>query len=282
MDKPIGTYLLIWPGYWSLALSSSSVLPDPVLLAKFGVGAFIMRGAGCTINDIWDRDIDKEVERTRERPLASGEVSLPGAVGFLAAQLTAGLGILVSLNEPAIMLGAASVIPVTLYPLAKRYFSFPQMVLGLTFNWGAMLGWLADKGTIDWNIILPLYIGCATWTLGYDTIYAYQDKKDDKRIGLNSSALTIGDEKAKLFLGTTYLYSVSCVAGAGFKYAELYGGLNPWIFSMGVGSMAVNLAYQVAFVNIDYPENAAWMFKVNQWAGPSVFAGIVLGKALAF
>lgn len=281
LDRPVGTYLLIWPGYFSLALASSGSLPDPVLLAKFGIGAFVMRSAGCTINDIWDREYDKQVARTKTRPLASGDVTLPGAVAFLGAQLSVGLGILLSLNPETIAWGAVSVIPVCLYPLAKRFVSFPQMVLGLTFNWGAMLGWLADQGSIDWNIILPLYLGCATWTLGYDTIYAHQDKHDDKRIGLKSSALTIGDDMTKLFLSGTYLYSVSCIAGAGFKYAEVYGHFDPWVYSIGVGGMAVNLAYQVAFLNINHTENTAWMFRVNHLAGPCVFGGIVLGKLLA-
>jgi 4-hydroxybenzoate polyprenyl transferase len=281
VDRPVGTYLLMWPGYWSLALATTSKLPDPILLGKFGVGAFIMRSAGCTINDILDRKFDAKVERTKTRPLASGEITLPKAIAFLGAQLTAGLFILLTLEPYAIYWGAVSVVPVCLYPLAKRVFDWPQLVLGFTFNWGAILGWAAARGSIDWDIVLPLYLGSAAWTLGYDTIYAHQDKHDDKLLGLHSSALTVGDEATKIFLTCTYAFSLACLTGAGLKYANTYGGMDPRIFQLGMTGVGLNLAYQVHTLKVDDSKDLGLKFKMNHWAGPSMFAGIVIGKILA-
>jgi len=280
LDKPVGTYLLMWPGYWSIALASTTALPDPILLAKFGVGALVMRSAGCTINDILDRKFDAKVERTKTRPLAAGEVSVRNAVVFLAAQMTTGLGILLTLEPFAIYWGAASVIPVCLYPLAKRYLNWPQMVLGLTFNWGAILGWAAVRNSIDWQVVLPLYAGCAAWTLAYDTIYAHQDKLDDKALGLKSSALTVGDEATSTFLTCTYAFSAACILGAGYKYSAIYGGFDPRVFSLGVAGMVLNLGYQVSTLNINDPVNLAHRFRMNHWVGPSLFAGIIAAKLL--
>lgn len=278
-DKPIGTYLVLWPGYWSLALAAEK-LPDPVLLVKFGIGAFIMRSAGCTINDLFDRDFDRRVERTKTRPLASGELTTKQGVMFLGAQLSAALAILLSLNEYAVVVGALSVFPVAFYTLTKRFFNWPQVVLGFTFNWGALLGWAAETGSIDWQVILPLYVGSAAWTLGYDTIYAHQDKNDDRIVGIRSSALTVGDEFAKPFLGATYIYSTACIAGSGFRYAQIYGGLDTTIFSLGMTGMALNLAYQTLYVDINNSEDLAKKFKINQWVGPSVFTGVIIAKII--
>ena len=280
VDKPIGTYLLMWPGLWSIALASPTAIPDPVLLAKFGIGAFVMRSAGCTINDIFDRKIDVQVARTKSRPIAAGEVTVPKAVAFLGAQLSVGLAILLTLPEYAIYLGAASVAPVCLYPLAKRVFDWPQLVLGMTFNWGAMLGWAATHSSIDWNVILPLYIGCASWTLAYDTVYAYQDKVDDKKLGLRSSALTVGDDAAKVFLGSTYAFSAACILGSGIKYGAIYGGFNIPIYSLGVAAMGLNFAYQVTDLKVDDPTDLGNKFYMNHWVGPSLFSAIILAKCL--
>jgi 4-hydroxybenzoate polyprenyltransferase len=200
MDKPIGTFLLLWPCWWSTALAASPhQLPDPKLLALFGVGtliisdggisfivnfiihetvsffaigAFVMRGAGCTINDMWDADFDKKVSRTKTRPLASGELTHKQALGFLAVQLTAGLGVLLSLPHTmyCFHLGAASLPLVVAYPLMKRYTNMPQLVLGMTFNWGAFMGWAATYGSLDWTVVGPLYASGVAWTLVYDTL----------------------------------------------------------------------------------------------------------------
>lgn len=194
MDRPIGTYLLFWPCAWSIALSANAgCWPDFHMLALFATGALVMRGAGCTINDLWDRDIDKKVERTRNRPLASGEISTFDAIVFLSAQLSLGLLVLVQLNLESIMLGACSLGLVVTYPLMKRITYWPQLVLGMAFNWGALLGWCATQGAVDWSACLPLYLSGICWTIVYDTIYAHQDKDDDIQIGVKSTALRFGD-----------------------------------------------------------------------------------------
>ncbi|KNC76639.1 hypothetical protein SARC_10870 [Sphaeroforma arctica JP610] len=175
LPSPIGTWLLFWPGAWSIALAGPVALtPHLGLLSTFAVGAFIMRGAGCTINDMWDRRIDDKVERTRSRPIASGDVSMDQAWKFLLGQLSLGLGVLLTLNPYSIVLGAASMGLVTTYPLAKRYTWYPQAILGLTFNWGALLGYTAVMGHSDFGITLPLYAAGVSWTMVYDTIYAHQ------------------------------------------------------------------------------------------------------------
>lgn len=175
MDRPIGSWLLFWPCSWSIALSApAGALPDLKMLALFGLGAFIMRGAGCTINDMWDKDIDAKVERTKNRPLVSGQISQLDALIFLSGQLSVGLMILTQLNWPSIVLGASSLGLVVIYPLMKRITYWPQLMLGMTFNWGALLGWCATQGTVNWAVCLPLYAAGVSWTIVYDTIYAHQ------------------------------------------------------------------------------------------------------------
>ncbi|GAQ88895.1 hypothetical protein KFL_004670115 [Klebsormidium nitens] len=192
-DKPIGTWLLAWPCFWSIALAAPpGALPDPVLLAWFGAGAIVMRGAGCTVNDMWDQDIDSKVFRTQDRPIASKRVSPRKAFLFLAAQSTVGLGVLLQLNDFSKVLGASSLFLVATYPLMKRITSWPQAYLGLTFNWGALLGWSAVKGSLFLPAVGPLYAAGICWTLVYDTIYAHQDKEDDKLVGVKSTALRFG------------------------------------------------------------------------------------------
>lgn len=168
IDKPIGTWLLLWPCAWSTAIAAET-MPDPKLLGLFTAGAFIMRGAGCTINDLWDQDIDRKVTRTVSRPLASGDLTTQQAIGFLALQLSAGLGVLLSLPhlEYCFVWGAASLPLVVAYPLMKRYTDYPQLVLGLTFNWGAWMGWAAVHGSMDYAIIAPMYMSGVAWTLVY-------------------------------------------------------------------------------------------------------------------
>jgi 4-hydroxybenzoate polyprenyltransferase len=213
--------LLLWPCIWSSALAAPlGNFPDVFLMAKFALGAFVMRGAGCTINDLWDKEFDKHVERTRSRPLASGALSVKQALGFLSLQLCAGFAVLVSLNAECVLLSLASMPLVVAYPLMKRYTNWPQLVLGLTFNWGALVGWTAAAGSpqsilvdivsaggdttvvgtverlLDLSVAaasrlpvgllesaLPLYGAGVCWTLVYDTLYGYQDRKDDRRIG---------------------------------------------------------------------------------------------------
>lgn len=171
----LGTWLLFWPCGWSVALSASpGCLPDLATLAIFASGAFIMRGAGCTINDMWDKEIDAKVARTRDRPLVSGGITRWDAFGFLGIQLSTGLLLLLELNLYSIMLGACSLGLVIIYPLMKRVTHWPQLILGMTFNWGALLGWSATQGSIMWSACLPLYVAGICWTIVYDTIYAHQ------------------------------------------------------------------------------------------------------------
>lgn len=172
-----GSWLLFWPCAWSIALSSApGTLPDITALALFGIGAFIMRGAGCTINDMWDKDIDAKVERTKNRPLVNRQISQLDALVFLSGQLSVGLMVLMQLNWQSILLGASSLGLVIIYPLMKRITYWPQFVLGMTFNWGALLGWCATQGSVDWAACLPLYTAGVCWTIVYDTIYAHQVK----------------------------------------------------------------------------------------------------------
>jgi 4-hydroxybenzoate polyprenyltransferase len=238
LDKPIGTMLLLWPCYWSIGLAAPlATLPDFKMMALFSAGALIMRGAGCTINDYWDRDIDGKVERTKNRPIASGEVSPENAIKFFAVQSLAGLGILVQLPTSAIILGACSMPLVIGYPLAKRFFPMPQLVLGAAFNWGALLGGaaVASSGMPNWEWALPLYGGAICWTLIYDTLYAHQDKVHDAKLGLHSSALTLGNENTKPFLLGCSVLTVGGIALAG------YGADMTWPFyaatSLGIFTM---------------------------------------------
>lgn len=190
------------PCLWSTALATvplGAATPDLSLCLTFGLGAFVMRGAGCTINDMWDARYDRRVARTRSRPLANGDLSYPQAWGFLAAQLSLGLGVLLSLPhlDACFAWGAAALPLVATYPLMKRCTDYPQLALGLTFNWGAILGWAAVRGEVDWSVVGPLYAGGVAWTLVYDTLYAHQDKVDDARLGLRSTALTFGEGGTK-------------------------------------------------------------------------------------
>ena len=191
LDRPIGTWLLLFPGWWGIALASPH-WPHPALLALFALGAIVMRGAGCTLNDIADRHYDAKVARTRLRPLPSGAVSVPRAVAFLLLQLALGAAVLLSLNRASILLGIAVLGLIGTYPFMKRITYWPQVFLGLNFNWGALIGWTAVVGAIGRPALL-LYLGGVFWTIGYDTIYAHQDKADDALIGVKSSALALGE-----------------------------------------------------------------------------------------
>lgn len=244
MDRPIGTYLLFWPCAWSIALSASAgSWPDFHMLGLFATGALIMRGAGCTINDLWDRDIDKQVERTRNRPLACGEITQMDAIVFLSAQLSLGLLVLVQLNWESILLGASSLGLVVTYPLMKRVTYWPQLVLGMAFNWGALLGWCATQGVVNWSACLPLYLSGICWTIVYDTIYAHQDKKDDIQIGVKSTALRFGDN-TKLWLSGFTAAMLTGLTAAGLACDQTI----PYYASVGL--VAGHLIQQVRFLII--------------------------------
>ena len=271
LDRPIGTWLLLWPCWWSLALAAPG-WPDPWLMALFAVGALVMRGAGCTVNDIADRDIDGRVARTATRPLPSGDVSLTQALVLLGVLLAIGFAILVQLGTVAIWLGIASLPLIGFYPFMKRITWWPQAWLGLTFNWGALVGWAAVTGTVDAPPI-ALYAAGIAWTLGYDTIYAHQDKEDDALIGVKSSARRLGEATRP------WLYAFYCAAAALIGVAGWLAGL-AWPFYIGLGLAAAQLAWQAARVDIDAPADCLAKFKSNKWLGLIVFAAIVAGRVI--
>ena len=273
MDRPVGTWLLLWPCWWSTALAAGGAgWPDPVLLALFAVGALAMRGAGCTYNDIVDRDIDARVERTRSRPLPSGQVGVGRAWAFLVGQCLIGLAVLATFNPFAIALGIAALVPVAVYPFMKRITYWPQAVLGLTFNWGALMGWAAVHGHLGWPAVV-LYAGCVFWTLGYDTVYAHQDKTDDAIVGVKSTALKLG-RATRAWLAVFYGLFVAALVAAG-----ILAGLGV-AFHVGVAAASAHLAWQVARVDIDDPASCLAVFKSNIGFGWIVFAGLIAGQWL--
>ncbi|KAK3103236.1 hypothetical protein FSP39_017732 [Pinctada imbricata] len=272
-DKPIGTWLLYWPCTWSIALASTAGhFPSLYLLTLFGMGSFFMRGAGCIINDMWDRDFDKKVERTKLRPLASGELSMFQGVMCLGTMLSVSLAILLQLNWYSIYLGAASMGLVITYPLAKRFTYWPQALLGLTFNYGAMLGWTAVSGSLD-PAILPLYASGFCWTMIYDTIYAHQDKYDDMLIGVKSTALKFGDDTKKWLSGFG-IVMVSGLVSTGVMCDQT------WPYYLGVTITASHLAHQIYTVDLDNADDCARKFRSNTQLGLVMFLGIVIGTLL--
>lgn len=272
INRPAGTYMLLWPCFWSISLAAPvGQLPDLKLLALFATGSLIMRSAGCTINDMWDKDFDRQVERTNQRPLAAGALTYKQAWGFLAAQLSAGLGVLLQLNWFSVGLGASSLGLVAAYPLMKRVTYWPQAFLGLTFNYGALLGWAAVHGACDWSVVLPLYAGGVSWTLVYDTLYAHQDKKDDVQIGVKSTALLFGDNTKPI------LNAFSAATIAGLAAAGVSAGMH-WPFYAGLLGGAGHLAWQVNTAKLDDPINLQQRFSSNKWFGALMFASIVADK----
>ncbi|MCK9992587.1 MAG: 4-hydroxybenzoate polyprenyltransferase [Alphaproteobacteria bacterium] len=265
LDRPIGTWLLLWPCCWAIALASGSLL----LLPLFALGAIVMRGAGCTFNDIVDRALDAKVARTANRPLPSGAVSLPAAWTFLVAQACVGLMILLMLNPFAIAVGVASLLPVAVYPFMKRITYWPQLFLGLAFNWGALLGWAAVAGELAPPAIW-LYLGGLFWTLGYDTIYALQDVEDDALIGVKSSALRLGARSRPAIAG---FYGA---AMALFALAGWTGGMG-WGFWPLLGLAGAHLAWQVWALKIDNPANCLRLFRANRDFGALLFMSILAG-----
>jgi 4-hydroxybenzoate polyprenyltransferase len=271
LDRPIGSWLLLLPCWWSAALAAiaaGSAGPSPVHIALFFVGAFAMRGAGCTWNDIVDRDLDGSVERTRSRPIPSGQVSVRQAFGFLLLQALIGLAVLVSFNRFTIALGIASLAIVAVYPLMKRITYWPQIVLGLAFSWGALMGWAAAFGTLAIAPLL-LYAGSIAWVIGYDTIYAHQDREDDALIGIKSTALLFG-ERTKPILTSFYALAVALIGAAG------YGAGAGLVFALGLLAFAGHLAWQVIRLDINDPDRCLALFKSDRDAGLILFAGMLL------
>ncbi|HXV23624.1 MAG TPA: 4-hydroxybenzoate octaprenyltransferase [Alphaproteobacteria bacterium] len=272
LDRPIGTWLLLFPCWWGLALASRG-WPDPALAIAFAVGAVVMRGAGCTYNDMVDREFDARVERTRGRPLPSGAISLRGAAVFLALQLLAGLAILFTFNTITIALGIASLALVFTYPFMKRVTWWPQAFLGLTFNWGVLMGWSAVTGDITLPALL-LYTGAIAWTIGYDTIYAHQDKEDDALIGLRSTALLFGAASGR-WITSFYVLALVLFAAAGVA-ANL-----AWPYWIALAVASLQLGWQVHVLKLDDPADCLMHFRSNRWVGWILLAGIVAGRLFA-
>jgi 4-hydroxybenzoate polyprenyltransferase len=275
LDRPIGSWLLLLPCWWSAALAAvASQARGPSLwhIVLFFIGAFAMRGAGCTWNDIVDRDLDASVERTRSRPIPSGQVSRAQAALFLILQALVGFAVLISFNSFTIGLGIASLGIVAIYPFMKRITYWPQIVLGLAFSWGALMGWAAAFGRLDLPALL-LYAGSISWVIGYDTIYAHQDRDDDALIGIKSTALLFG-ARTKPMLALFYGLAVILIGGAGFTAG---GGL---IFALGLAAFAAHLSWQIVRLDIADPDNCLKVFKSDRDAGLILFAALWLDAAL--
>ena len=271
LDRPIGSWLLLLPCWWSTALAAGAAgdpYPDPRLLVLFAIGAVAMRGAGCTWNDILDRKIDRKVARTQNRPVASGAVSVPAAFTFLVVQALIGLAVLLSLPRFAVITGIASLGVVAVYPLMKRITSVPQLALGIAFSWGALMGWASVFRSID-DPALLLFAGSVCWVFAYDTIYAHQDREDDAIVGVRSTALLFG-QSSWLALALCYTATVILFAMA-FLAAD--SGVLAWV---GLVAFALHLHRQVRRLDIDDPALCLAIFKSNRDAGLILFAGLAL------
>jgi 4-hydroxybenzoate polyprenyltransferase len=272
-DRPIGTWLLMFPCWWSTALGSGQNWPNMIgWMALFAIGAIAMRGAGCTWNDIVDRKIDAQVERTRGRPLPAGEVKLRDAVVWMALQSLVGVAILFKLNKTAGGVALLSVALIAIYPTMKRFTTWPQAVLGLAFNWGALVGYAAVTGTLSWATV-ALYWGGVAWTLVYDTIYAMQDQKDDSIIGVRSTARHFGDRPRRwlaLFAGVALLF---------WATAGVLAHLQP-VYYAGLALITLHFAWQIAFLKPDDQADCLAKFKSNAHVGLLLTAAIVAAHLL--
>jgi 4-hydroxybenzoate polyprenyltransferase len=272
LDRPIGTWLLFWPCVFGMALGgmadggSRHIIADLRLVALFAIGAVVMRGAGCTFNDIVDRNIDAQVARTRGRPLPSGAISVRAAWIFLALQCAVGLSILLQLNRFAILLGASSLVLIAIYPFMKRVTWWPQAWLGLTFNWGALLGFAAVTARLALPAFL-LYAACFFWTLGYDTIYAHQDKDDDALIGVKSTALLFG-ANSRPWIALFYLVALVLFLAAGEAVPSSE-------FALLLLPTAGHFFWQVYRLDIDDPALCLKIFRSNRDAGALLAAAFL-------
>ena len=270
LDRPIGSWLLLMPCWWSAAIAAGvahSIGQLPLMLALFFVGAFVMRGAGCTWNDITDRDLDARVERTRSRPIPAGQVSVPQALAFLIVQALIGLAVLLQFNFFAVAIGIASLIVVAVYPFMKRITWWPQIVLGLAFSWGALMGFAVTRGRID-AAAIALYAGSIAWVIGYDTIYAHQDTEDDALIGIKSTARLFGSRTGPALM----LFYGLAVVLIGVALALAGTGFPVWI---GLAAFAAHLVWQIRRLQIDDPALCLRLFKSNRDAGLLLFAGLL-------
>ena len=270
LDRPIGSWLLLIPCWWSVGLAGMRAEQFPSLwhIVLFFIGSFAMRGAGCTWNDLVDRNLDGLVERTRLRPIPSGQVTVAEATVFMGLQALIGLLVLLQFNRYTVITGLASFSVIVIYPFMKRVTYWPQIVLGLAFSWGALMGWPAAFGRLDWPAIV-LYAGSICWVIGYDTIYAHQDRDDDLLIGIKSTALLFR-EKTRPMLAGFYAGAVVLIGIAGL----LAGG--QLIFLLGLIAFAAQLAWQVLRLDINDSAHCLKLFKSNRDAGLILFAAMLL------
>src|SRR3982075_3600766 len=272
LDRPIGSWLLLMPWWWGGGGGGAGGPPPPPTPALFLVGAFAMRGAGCTWNDITDRDLDALVERTRSRPIPAGQVSVPQALGFLVVQALIGLAVLLQFNRFAVATGTASLVIVAVYPFMKRITYWPQIVLGLAFSWGALMGFAVTFGRID-ATALALYAGSIAWVIGYDTIYAHQDAEDDALIGIKSTALLFG-ARTRPALMVFYATAVVLIG-----VALMLAGAR-WPAWIGLAAFAAHLVWQITRFEISNPALCLRIFKSNRDAGLLLFAGLLVDAVL--
>jgi 4-hydroxybenzoate polyprenyltransferase len=275
LDRPIGSWLLLLPCWWSAALAAGlarDIAALPLDIVLFFIGAFAMRGAGCTWNDITDRDLDALVERTRSRPIPAGQVSVAGAFVFLVLQALIGLLVLVQFNRFAIMTGIASLVIVAVYPFMKRITWWPQIVLGLAFSWGALMGFAVTFARIDATAV-ALYAGAIAWVVGYDTIYAHQDAEDDALIGIKSTALLFGPRTQKALIA---FYGLAVVL-IGLALWLAAARLPAWI---GLAAFAAHLAWQTRRLDIGDPALCLRLFRSNRDAGLLLFAGLLVDAVM--
>jgi 4-hydroxybenzoate polyprenyltransferase len=274
-DRPIGSWLLLMPCWWSAALATD-VARDPshlpLVIALFFIGAFVMRGAGCTWNDITDRDLDAKVERTRSRPIPAGQVSVKQAFAFLVAQALIGLAVLLQFNRFAIMTGIASLIIVVVYPFMKRITWWPQVVLGLAFSWGALMGFAVILERIDLTAV-TLYLGSIAWVIGYDTIYAHQDIEDDALIGIKSTARLFGAATHRALI---VFYTLAVVL---IGVALMLGAVR-WPAWVGLAAFAAHLIWQILRLDISDPALCKRIFHSNRDAGLLLFAGLLVNALI--
>tara|TARA_B100001123_G_C15340874_1_gene1034820 strand:- start:1124 stop:1957 length:834 start_codon:yes stop_codon:yes gene_type:complete len=275
LDRPIGTWLLLLPCWWSLALGWK-LNPNLISLWELGylyllftLGAVIMRGAGCIINDLWDRELDRVVARTADRPIAAGVITVNRACVFLVILFLIASLILLELNETCWLLGLLVLILVCSYPGFKRFTYWPQFILGLTFNWGALMGWAAITGEISLESLI-LYLSGIVWTLGYDTIYAHQDKEDDILVGIKSSALALGT-RTKLFLGIFYSLTIFGMLLLGWM--NTFGTIFFLLAAVGFGQ----LSWQAISIDIDNPSDCLKKFRSNRLFGWLITLAIFCG-----
>jgi 4-hydroxybenzoate polyprenyltransferase len=272
LDRPIGTWLLFWPCVFGLSLGATAVgqvYPPPLEVLLCAIGAIVMRGAGCTYNDIVDRDFDTRVERTRGRPIPSGAVSVPAAWAFAIFLSVIGFGILLLFNRFAILIGAGSLLLIAAYPFMKRITWWPQAWLGLTFNWGVPFGYAAMTGTLAPAALL-FYAGCFFWTIGYDIIYAHQDKEDDILIGVKSAAIRLGARSKPwlyVFYSAAFLLMVAGGVTAGLRI----------VFVLSILVAGAHLLWQLHTLDIDRPLLCLALFKSNRDTGALIAAALILG-----